>query len=172
MSKITEKYKELKSKEKLDKQNKIERYNKFSKSEIIEELEKENKLYLFKTGIFYILLEEDAEITGELLDLKITFFTNKTIKTGFPITSLEKYTEMLKNVNNNYTFEIIDINNDKKIDNQTVLDLNRNIAPNTLIDHYVLQEIITDLRTIDLNNISVKKAYEYLNSLKSISSIS
>ena len=43
-------------------------FNEFEK----KKLENPDKLYLFKSGIFYIGLEEDAENLSKLSDFKIT----------------------------------------------------------------------------------------------------
>ena len=48
-------------------------------------------LYLFKSGIFFILIDEDAKIATKILNLKITFLTENVVKCGFPVSSLKKY---------------------------------------------------------------------------------
>ena len=63
-------------------------------------------LYLFKSGIFFIFLADDAKIASKLLNLKITYFTEDVIKCGFPVSSLEKYTNILKR--SPYNFKIVD----------------------------------------------------------------
>lgn len=42
------------------------------------------KIYLFKSGIFYIALEEDATFLSELLGFKLTNFNETVMKCGFP----------------------------------------------------------------------------------------
>lgn len=42
------------------------------------------KTYIFKSGIFYIALEEDAVFLSELLGFKLTNFTESVMKCGFP----------------------------------------------------------------------------------------
>ena len=39
-----------------------------------------NKVYLFKSGIFYIALEEDAKKLSELFDFKLTNLNESVIK--------------------------------------------------------------------------------------------
>lgn len=58
MSKLYEKYKNLKS-------------------------ENATKLYLFKSGIFYIFLDEDAIKMSNLLNLKLTNLNETIVKCGF-----------------------------------------------------------------------------------------
>lgn len=63
-------------------------------------------LYLFKSGIFFILIDEDAKIASKILNLKITFLTENIVKCGFPISSLEKYSSIIQHTD--YKFQIID----------------------------------------------------------------
>ena len=65
-----------------------------------------NTLYIFKSGIFFILLDNDAKIASQILNLKLTYFTENVLKCGFPISSLEKYTNILEKTQ--YNFKIID----------------------------------------------------------------
>ena len=57
-----------------------------------EKLKKENadKIYLFKSGIFYIAVNEDALSLNELFGFSLTDF-GTNIKVGFPNNSLNKY---------------------------------------------------------------------------------
>lgn len=112
-------------------------------------------LYLFKSGIFFILIDEDAKIASKILNLKITFLTENIVKCGFPISSLEKYSSLLQLTN--YNFQIID----------TSSNINyslKNYSLNENIRNFLLQ--VSDL---DTNNLSVKDAYEVLDNLKSTS---
>lgn len=59
MSKLYEKYKSLKS-------------------------ENNDKLYLFKSGIFYIFLDEDAKKMSNFLNLKLTNLNESICKCRFP----------------------------------------------------------------------------------------
>lgn len=112
-------------------------------------------LYLFKSGIFFILIDEDAKIASKILNLKITFLTENIVKCGFPISSLEKYSSLLQLTD--YNFQIID----------TSSNINyslKNYSLNENIRNFLLQ--VSDL---DTNNLSVKDAYEVLDNLKSTS---
>ena len=81
MSKIYEKYLELKS---IDK----------------------NKLYLFKSGKFYIFIADDCDKINDYIVLKKVKFTNNVLKCGFPENSLSDYMRVFKNQNLN--IEIIE----------------------------------------------------------------
>ena len=56
-----------------------------------------SKVFLFKSGNFYIFLSEDAKYISNITTLKLTSFGN-TIKCGFPVQSLDKYLLVFKNI--------------------------------------------------------------------------
>ena len=56
-------------------------------------------LYLFKIGLFYNFLNNDAITVSNLLNLKITNLSPTIIKCGFPSNSLEKYIVLFNNFN-------------------------------------------------------------------------
>lgn len=60
------------------------------------------KTYLFKCGIFYIFLGEDANDLATKLGLKLTKFTDEVWKCGFPINSLSKYQHRLEQLEVHY----------------------------------------------------------------------
>ena len=68
--------------------------------------EKENVVYLFKVGIFYLFLAEDAVKMSKELCLKCTHLNDEVLKCGFPVASLNKYVNILKE--KNIEFKIID----------------------------------------------------------------
>lgn len=70
-----------------------------------------NKLYLFKSGNFYIFLDEDAKTISKYTTLKLSSFSNNVLKCGFPLSSLDKYLEIFNNIKLN--IEIIDNKNNK-----------------------------------------------------------
>lgn len=74
-----------------------------------------NKLYLFKSGKFYIFLGDDCDLINEYLVLKKTSFSKETNKCGFPINSLEQYLKVFNN--HKLNVEIVDeiMYNDKNI---------------------------------------------------------
>lgn len=109
------------------------------------------KLYLFKNGIFYISLQEDAKKLSEIFDFKITNLNDSVIKCGFPLKRLEFYINLLKQ--NDIDFEIID-NNYSKIENYSDYLNNENI-----------RNIIDSIIELDMNDISFKEAFEFLNDL-------
>ena len=111
-----------------------------------------NTLFLFKSGIFYLAIDKDANQLSELLGLKLTALNNTTLKCGFPINSLNKYLKLLKAFN--LKVKIIDVTN------------------NTL---YLLQEyeqsktvseLLTYINNININHLSISEAYQVIEILK------
>lgn len=111
-----------------------------------------NFLYLFKSGMFYIFLDEDAKIASQFLNLKLTYFTDKILKCGFPINSLEKYSNILNTTS--YKLKIIDT-----IQN-TIYDLN---------DYHFEKEtqtLLLKIANINIDNLSIKEAYDFIEDIK------
>ena len=77
-------------------------YDKFLK------LKSENseKIYLFKSGIFYVALNEDAKLLSDKFGFKITNLNETVTKCGFPNTRLDFYLNLFQN--NNIDFKLID----------------------------------------------------------------
>ena len=68
--------------------------------------ENSSDLYLFKSGMFYIFLDDDARKINELLGLKLTNLNSSVQKCGFPQNSLNKYLKLLNYLP--YSIKIID----------------------------------------------------------------
>lgn len=111
-------------------------------------------LYLFKSGIFYIGLDEDAKKLNETLGLKLTNFDGNTVKCGFPSNSLETYLTKLQDSNIN--FRLID-NSFDTIE-----------SPEAYLNSMNIKKIIDTLKNIDMDSTSPKEAYDVLYKLKSI----
>ena len=56
-----------------------------------------SKLYLFKSGKFYIFVGDDCDIINEYVVLKKTNFSNETMKCGFPENVLDDYLRVFNN---------------------------------------------------------------------------
>lgn len=93
-----------------------------------------NKLYLFKNGNFYLALSEDFKIMHKELGLKITAFSREAEKCGFPISEYDKYIKFIKLLG--YQCEVI------------------------LND---VDQIIEDIKDIDINHLNVKTAIDKIN---------
>lgn len=122
-------------------------FNEFEK----KKLENSEKLYLFKSGIFYISLNEDAKKLSQLFGFKITSLNEKVTKVGFPAKKLEFYTNILTNCS--IDFEIVD-SNYGKIENQK-----------DYLNNKKIEEIIKSLKELDMNKISFEDAFYILKKI-------
>lgn len=102
-------------------------------------------LYLFKSGKFYIFINEDAEKISKITTLKIVNHANGVIKCWFPKDSLEKYLDIFNNMNINVKV-IEDIN--------TVSDK--------------LDKYLDKIRKIDINNTTPLECFDIVCDLKKI----
>lgn len=110
------------------------------------------KIYLFKSGIFYIALNDDAKKLSELFNFKITNLNESVVKCGFPQKRLEYYTNLLNN--SKVPFEVIDLNY-SKIDNYS-----------DYLNNMKTKDIIQSILTLDMNNISFKESFEFLDKIQ------
>lgn len=128
MSKIYNKYLELKSK----KDNKI--------------------LYLFKSGIFFIFIDDDAKIISQHLNLKLGKLNDKIVKCGFPINSLEKYMNVLKDIP--YKIEIVN------------LSCSKTLSAFDYCYYENIKNIVNELITVNIDSLSISEAYDFLYKMK------
>lgn len=138
MSKIVDKYNELKN---IDK----------------------DKLYLFESGIFYIFVNEDAKIINKKLYLKITQQGNY-FKCGFPIRSKEKYFELLKDKKINYEIIELEKQNSRTKNEKQILKIETISLNNKSIE----KEIIRKLKSINVEYYNPIEALNFLKELKEI----
>lgn len=129
----------------------------FSKYLELKNTNKDN-IYLFKSGIFFLALQDDAEKLSQELNLKITNLNPDVVKCGFPVSRQEHY------------FRILEA---KKIAFTIVDDTYGTIKNySDYINNDKLKGIVNKILSIDFDNISYKEAYELLlntsNDLKKI----
>lgn len=112
-----------------------------------EELKNKNseKIYIFKVGIFYNILNEDARIVSNEIGLKLTDLSPEIIKCGFPISKLDKYTQLLDSHNLKY----------KLVSAHT--SSNQSTSYNN---------IIKKIENIDINNTTCKEAFDILYNIQ------
>lgn len=110
-----------------------------------DELKKKDpkKVYLFKNGIFYILLNEDARKVSKELNLKLTDLGPEMIKCGFPVAKLEKYTTLLNQ--KKIAFELIQASSESQITSKN---------------------IIKQINNIDLKNTTPKEAFDFIYNIQ------
>ena len=112
-----------------------------------EELKKNDpeKIYIFKVGIFYNILNEDARLVSKEIGLKLTLLSPEIVKCGFPISTLEKYTNLLSE--HNIKFEVIS-----------------NLTPSNQNASY--EQIIRKIQNIDIENTTCKEAFDILYNIQ------
>ena len=125
-----------------------ERYNYLKRTEA----NGEHTLYLFKSGIFFIFLQEDAKIASNLFHLKITPLNSEVIKCGFPINSFEKYKSQLDNCG--YQFKIIDTSENASF-SITDYSMDENIS-----------DLLRQIKNVNPENLSIREAYEFIDEIK------
>lgn len=103
-----------------------------------------NKYYLFKSGMFYIFIDQDAKEISKITLLKLTNLNKDIVKCGFPENSLNKYI----NIFNNLGIDIEIVNLDKDID--------------------INDKIIKKIKNININNITPVKAMNILYEMKEL----
>lgn len=67
-----------------------------------------SKMYLFKSGIFYLFIADDAIYVSDKLGLKLTNLNESVQKCGFPTSNLSKYIQLFEDVN--IPYQIVDEN--------------------------------------------------------------
>lgn len=118
MSKILDKYSELKEKDK-------------------------DKMYMFKSGKFYIFVSDDCDRINEYVVLKKVAFSN-TYKCGFPDVALDDYLRVFKNHNLN-----IEIITDFTLNNGNVEDIIRSIDTDNITPMEALKVLVKLKRILD-----------------------
>ena len=124
-------------------------------------LKKQNSdiLYLFKVGLFYNFLNEDAKKISNLLHLKLTNLSPEIIKCGFPYGSLDKYLNILSALP--YEFKIIDCSNPNFSNSYSIEDFKLDIS---------IRNLLEKISSIDTDTVSVTEAYSLLNEFKNSAS--
>ena len=115
-----------------------------------ENLKKENKdtIYLFRVGIFYNIINQDAKLVNEQLGLKITDLGPNIYKCGFPVSQLEKYKRIFDEKKINYTV----------IDNFS----NNSITTNDYLNNIELKKVVNKILEIDFNNTTFQQSFNLL----------
>lgn len=114
------------------------------------ELKKANPepVYLFKVGIFYIALAEDATKLSENLKLNIGKLNEEVIKVGFPVSSRERYIRLLETLS--IPFQFVD-------STYGVIENYSDYANNEK-----LKAIVANVLSLDFDNLTFKDSFEIL----------
>lgn len=111
-----------------------------------------NTIYLFKSGVFYIALSDDAIFLSNKFNFKLTNLNSSIVKCGFPISSVDKYIKK---------FSINHINF-KLVDSST----NIIYSPKDYQLDCHIKKVIDSILSIDTNTLSIKEAYSFIEKLK------
>ena len=109
-------------------------------------------LYLFKSGIFYIFLDEDAKKMSSLLNLKLTNLNDSVVKCGFPINNLSKYSQLVTNAGYNLSIS----------DSST----KETHSSNEYILNSEIKNFVQKVSNIDSNTLSISEAYSFIDNIK------
>lgn len=114
-----------------------------------EDLKKNDasSIYLFRVGIFYNILNEDAKLINEKLGLKITDLGPNIFKCGFPVSQLDKYIILL---------------NKMKIKYKVINNLPNDSNINDYLKNVEIKKILNKIIDIDLNNTTFQQAFNTL----------
>lgn len=127
--------------------------SKLYKKYISLKIENSEKIYLFKCGIFYIFISDDAKIVAPLLNLRLTNLNSIIVKCGFPVNGSEKYFKKIKELNLNV--EIV-----------TLTNSSTNIGLENCLNNKEFIEIIDNFMKIDIDNLSISQAFDILKDLQ------
>ena len=118
------------------------------------ELKKEENsyIYLFKSGIFYIALQEDAKVLSQKFGLKLTNLNDTIIKCGFPSNCIDKYISLF--TNNNIKFKIIDSK------------INTSFSPTEYKQDTKTKELLNLINNTNPDLLSIKEAYSFIENKK------
>lgn len=110
-----------------------------------------NQLYLFKSGIFYIFIDDDAKLMSPILNLKLTNLNSVIVKCGFPISQINKYSNLI--TLSNHSFKIIDLST-----NESYLPSQYNVKNN-------IEKLLKKIANIDSNSLSISSAFEFIDDI-------
>ncbi len=116
--------------------------------------ENPNITYIFKVGIFYIFIDEDAKYINSVLGLKLTPLNDTIFKCGFPISKLSKYTSLLEE--NKIQFQIVD-------NNLSVI-----ASTEDYVNSEEVSNIISTIKKLDIDKTSPIEAFNMLVEFKNI----
>lgn len=116
-------------------------------------IEDPNYFYLFKSGIFYIFISDDAKIIAPLLDLKLTNLNSVIMKCGFPVSSSEKYFKKMEKLN--LKVKIVTLDDDF---------FNYNFEKYLNTKEFF--ECINNFLNINIDNLSISQAFDLLYHLQ------
>lgn len=116
-------------------------------------IEDSSYFYLFKSGIFYIFISDDAKIISPILDLKLTNLNSVIMKCGFPVSSSEKYFKKMEELN-------------LKVKIVTLKEDILNCDFEKYADTKEFSEIIESFLNVNIDSLSIPQAFDLLYDLQ------
>ena len=110
------------------------------------------KKYLFKSGIFYIFIDDDAKELHKLLNIKLSNLNSDIVKCGFPVNSLDKYMKILTQYG--YSVEIVDFSTNSLFNYEEYLFKTK------------IHKFMNKISHLDIDGLSISKTYNILEELK------
>ena len=111
-----------------------------------------NTIYLFKSGIFFLAIDNDAYTLSNIFDFKLGKLNDTVIKCGFPCSSFNKYSNLFRIYN--LAIKIVELDNSTSY---TITEYSQSESINELL------EIIN---SVDIDNLSISEAYRWIEDLK------
>lgn len=107
-----------------------------------------SKMYIFKSGIFYLFLAEDAVYISKKLGLKLIKLNETVQKCGFPASNLSKYIKIFEA--SNIPYQIVD-------ENLNSVNLQKEYIENTEII-----SVIESIKKLNIDKLSPIQAFTLL----------
>lgn len=127
--------------------------SKLYKNYVLLKINCPEKIYAFKCGIFCIFLDEDAKLMSKVLNLKLGNLNHDIVKCGFPYNSIDKYMNILHNLN--YNVEIVDSKT------------NSIFNYNTYVINDKIKNFLTKASQLEIDKLSISQTYGVLSDIKS-----
>ena len=87
----------------------------FSKMMELLQRKEKGRIVFCNMGNFYVAIGKDAVLLNQLIDIKVSCFKEEICKVGFPIISLEKYTDKIEEKQYSYVIYYFDQKRENKI---------------------------------------------------------
>ena len=126
---------------------------------ILQKREK-GKIIICNLGSFYVAIGKDAIILNNLIGLKISCIKPEICKVGFPISSLEKYTNLL--VEKRYSYIVYYFNQEKEELNifESYEGKNKNTLETENMNCYICSNSTKQYKKPDKYIIALSKLYD------------
>ena len=116
-------------------------------------MQNSSQLYLFKSGIFYIFLDEDAKLISTKFNLKLTNLNSMVVKCGFPTSQINLFNIA------NISFKIVDVQK------------NELYSPKDFILDKNILSFLQKISSTNAYDLSISEAYDFIESISKESKI-